>query len=289
VGKSINWSLYNKSLINRGSITFWFPKDISESWYSEPSGRPGAQGIYSDEALEATSIIRFRFGLTLRATQGFVSSLITLMDLKLKIPDYTTLCRRLKNIFPPIKSLVSSGESIHVVMDSTGLKVYGEGEWKVRQHGHCKRRTWRKLHLAVDEKTSQIVAMELTKRSSHDAQEFERLIFETEEKIYQVSADGAYDTKSCYEESFRKKIKLVVPPREGAVIKEEKNNEALLERDNNIKLIGTIGKKLWKEMNNYHRRSIAETAVYRLKKILGDKLSSRDFRNQYHEARIKLH
>ena len=159
MGKSINWKSYNKSLVNRGRVTFWFSEDAISSWYASPTGKPGAQPRYSDIAIETLSVLRFKFGLKLRCTQGFSQSLVDLLGLDIEIPNYTTLCRRLEKISPRLKKMIESGNPIHVVIDSTGPKVYGEGEWKVRQHGYSKRRTWKKLHLAVDESNSQILAV----------------------------------------------------------------------------------------------------------------------------------
>jgi hypothetical protein len=132
--KKINWKTYNKKLIERGSITFWFPKDIEDRWLNDSIG-PGFQKIYSDEAIEVVSMIRFFFKQPLRATQGFTGSLMELLGFDLPVPDYSTLSRRMKKLEVKLGKLKSKGKRIHVVLDSTGLKVFGEGEWKVRQHG----------------------------------------------------------------------------------------------------------------------------------------------------------
>lgn len=288
MGNSINWSQYNRSLVNRGKITFWFSEDIADSWYATPSGRPGAQPIYSDQAIETLSVLRFKFGLKLRCTQGFAESLVELMGLELEIPDYTTLCRRLGKIPAKLEKAVKSGKPIHVVIDSTGLKVYGEGEWKVRQHGYSKRRTWRKLHLAVDESNSQIVAVVLSDNSFKDNQLYEDLVDSADEDIEQVSADGAYDSENCYQKSIKEGINLVAPPRKGARLKEHGNCSGPPHpRDIHLREIRKVGRKQWKKNNDYHRRSISETAMYRFKALLGDKLSSREFERQANEAFIK--
>jgi hypothetical protein len=288
VGNSINWSSYNKSLISRGKITFWFDKSVINSWYAVPNGRPGAQSTYSDTAIETLSILRFKFGLKLRCTQGFAESLIELMGLPLEIPNYTTLCRRLGKISLKLQKIIKSGKPIHVVIDSTGLKVYGEGEWKVRQHGYSKRRTWRKLHLGVDESNSQIVAMVLTDNSFKDNEVYEDLIDDVDDEIEQVSADGAYDSKNCYEKSVKDGINLVTPPRRGAILKKHGNRSGPPDpRDLHIREIRDVGRKQWKKNNRYHRRSISETAMYRFKTLLGEKLLSREFDRQANEVFIK--
>ena len=285
MGKS-NWSFYNKSLVNRGQITFWFSPDIVKSWYAKPTGQQGGQLIYSDIAIEALNIIRFKFGLKLRCTQGFAQSLVKLMNLNIKIPDYTTLCRRLKKLSPKIHSKVHFKKEIHIVIDSTGLKVYGEGEgeWKVRQHGYSKRRIWKKLHLAVDESNSQIKSVVLSDNSFKDNELFEDLLTGVDDRISQVSADGAYDSRSCYNICKDKGV----PPRRGAVIERHGNcHDPPLPRDIHIREIRKMGQKRWKKKNNYHRRSILETAMYRFKTLLGDKLSSREFNRQANEVFIK--
>lgn len=288
MGNSINWKEYNKSLVNRGKITFWFSPDIAQSWSAPPSGRPGAQPRYSDIAIETISVLRFKFGLKLRCTQGFAESLVKLMGLDIKIPDYTTLCRRLEKISPKLEKIIKTSKAIHVVIDSTGLKVYGEGEWKVRQHGYSQRRTWKKLHLAVDESNSQIIAVSLSDNSFKDNELFEDLIDGLEEEIKQISADGAYDSINCYKKSLEQGINLVTPPRKGSKLGKHGNcSDPPDPRDIHIREIRKVGRKQWKKNNSYHRRSISETAMYRFKTLFGEKLSSREFNRQSNEAFLK--
>ena len=268
---------------------FGFHQGIVKCWYAKPTCQQGGQLLYSDTAIEALNIIRFKFGLKLRCTQGFVQSLFKLMNLNIKVPDYTTLCRRLKKLSPKIhnKAFYSKKEA-HIVIDSTGLKVYGEGEWKVRQHGYSKRRTWKKLHLAVDESNSQIKAVVLSDNSFKDNELFEDLLTGIDNRISQISADGAYDSRDCYNICKDSGIKLVVPPRRNAVIERHGNcHDPPLPRDTHIREIRKIGRKKWKEKHKYHRRSISETAMYRFKTLLGDKLSSREFHRQANEVFIK--
>ena len=286
--KKINWSLYNKSLVNRGQITLWFPSDISKIWYAKRSLEQGCQQVYSDRAIETLNTLRFVFGLNLRSTEGFVGSLVKLMGLNIKIPNYTTLCRRLQKLSVKLQKKLSSKKNLHIVIDSTGLKVYGEGEWKVRQHGYSKRRTWKKLHLAVDESNSQIKSVVLSDNSFKDNELFEDLLTGIDNRIDQISADGAYDSKDCYKICKDKGIKFVVPPRRNAVIERHGNcHDPPLPRDIHIREIKKIGRKKWKKKHKYHRRSISETAMYRFKILLGDKLSSREFQRQANEVFIK--
>lgn len=290
MGRSqINWSLCNTALRNRGNITFWFSKDIAKSWYNkEKSGNRGASDTYSQAAIDVLSLIRFRWGLTLRATQGFPMSLTELMKLSVKIPDYTTLGRRLGKASRNITAKIKSRQQVHVVVDSTGLKVFGEGEWKVRQHGYGKRRTWMKLHLAVNESDSQILSVVLTDNSYKDNEVFEELMADVGGEITQATGDGAYDAKNCWAWAEETQVDGVFPPRKGAKLRSHGNSkEAPSQRDEHIRLRRKVGKKRWKKKTGYSRRSLAETAMYRFKVILGDDLSSRRTQNQVAEAILK--
>ena len=222
--KEINWKSYNKELIRRGSITFWFSDDVVDSWYSASTGR-GFQKIYSDSAIEILSMIRFRFHLTLRSTQSFFESLVQLMSLSFQVPDYSTLSRRLDKCDVHLGKLKCS-EPVHVVIDRTGLKVFGEGEWKVRQHGYSKRRTWTKLHLCVDEGNQQIISTSLTENSFKDNEVFEDLLYDLENHVGQASANRAYDTKNCWDFCEYNDIKGTFPPKKGALL----NNMATVRR-----------------------------------------------------------
>jgi hypothetical protein len=189
-----NWREYNEALVNRGSLTFWFDEEAIEAWHeTHPSGRRGAPRLYSDIAIECALTLGAVFRLPLRASEGLVSSVIELTRLALPTPDYTTLCRRRGALQVLLPRQLPNG-AVHVVVDATGLKVFGEGEWKVRQHGYGKRRTWRKLHLAVDEASHEILAAVLTTRDVGDNEVFADLLEQIDEPIEQVSADGSYDS-----------------------------------------------------------------------------------------------
>ena len=147
---TLEWSRYNNTLIDRGKLTFWIPEALDKVWYAEE----GSDKTYTDRAIEILSVLRFKFGPTLREVEGFASFIFEWMGLKVEIPSYSTLCRRLGALRLLLWQKMSPTDRLHVVVDSTVLKVYGEGEWKVRIHGIRKRRTWRKLQLAVDEKNN---------------------------------------------------------------------------------------------------------------------------------------
>lgn len=276
-----NWSEYNAGLKRRGSITFWLSADLTEEWLAaEKARKRGASITYNDIAIATMSTIKSIFGLAGRQAQGFVESVFELMQINLPVPDHSTVSRRLGRlqIQLPVKPKKSAR---HLVVDSTGVKVYGEGEWKTRQHGISKRRTWRKLHLGIDETTGEIVSAVATTNDYHDSQVLGDILDGVEDHILQVSTDGAYDTKSCYEKIEQKEAKAVIPPRKNARIQQHGNCKATpLRRDENLRAIRQMGRKKWKRESGYHRRSIAETTMFRLKCIFGGSLSSRQFDNQ---------
>lgn len=226
------------------------------------------------------STIKSIFSLAGRQAQGFVESVFELMQINLPVPDHSTVSRRLGSL--KIKLPVKKKESArHLVIDSTGVKVYGEGEWKTRQHGISKRRTWRKLHLGIDETTGEIISAVATTNDYHDSQVLEDILEGIEDEISQVSTDGAYDTNSCYEQIQQREAQAIIPPRKNAKIQQHGNCKApTLARDENLRAIRRMGRKKWKRESGYHRRSIAETTMFRLKCIFGGSLSSRQFDNQ---------
>lgn len=178
----------------------------------------------------------------------------------------------------------------HIVVDSTGLKVYGEGEWKVRMHGFSKHRTWRKLHLSVDESNHEIQAVVLTEAGVDDAEAGKQLLDDTVCPIEQVSGDGAYDKVKFYDACQARRVKsIAIPPRRTAKISQHGNSKnEPLPRDQNLRRIRQVGRKRWKIEIGYHRRSLAETAVFRFKTIFGNTLSTRTLPRQMTEARIKV-
>jgi hypothetical protein len=285
-----NWAAYNDSLVERGSITVWISDEVIEGWKPIPEGRRqrGGQVEYSDRAIECLLTLKAVFKLPYRQTEGFGRSIIALLGVNVTVPDYTTLCKRSVDLTVALSPSQVQGTK-HIVVDSTGLKVYGEGEWKVRQHGYTKRRTWRKLHLSVDESTQSIEAVVLTEASVDDAEAGRQLLDETAGPIEQVSGDGSYDKRKFYDAAEEREVgHIVVPPQRNARIWQHGNSsKPPLPRDQNLRRIRRVGRKRWKEEAGYHRRSLAETAVFRFKTIFGNTLSSRTRSRQIVEARIK--
>ena len=288
--KVTNWSSYNKSLVGRGDITVWIDEEITKSWYYEGPDQRGAQYEYSDKSIECLLGIKAVFKLAYRQLQGFTESLIKLMGLGIKIPSYSQICRRAADLEIDI-SVMKSKEPIYIVIDSTGLKVYGEGEWKTRKHGISKRRTWRKLHLGVDEKTGLIHAQVLTKngKGDGDAQQVEEMLEQVKAPIDKMSGDGAYDTFHIWSLLKEKEIEGIIPPQENAVYWVDEKDKLLdLGRNEILQEIEKDGRKEWKKKSGYHRRSLSETAMFRFKTIFGSTLYSRKFEKQKTEASIKI-
>jgi len=283
-----NWSEYNKALVNRGSITVWFDEKSIEEWHTaELTGQRGRPQDYSNTAILAALTLRNLFRLPLRATEGLVRSLIELLQLPISAPTYSTLSRRQGSLVIP-KCQGENTKPVHLVVDATGIKIYGEGEWKMRQHGKEKRRTWRKLHIAVNEANHDIVMAVVTEANVHDSEAFPLLLESNQLDVSQTTGDGAYDTHECYEAAIKIGAKPCFPPRANAS-KNKPTDEAWRLRNQAVGRVRDKGLKKWKEKNNYHRRSLSETAFSRLKKIFGAHAASRIFNNQAIELGLRCH
>ena len=283
-----NWREYNESLVARGSITFWFSEEALANWYHENGmGKRGRPFTYSDRAMETFLTIRELLRLPYRQTEGFVRGMLALVADGLNVPDFTSAAKRAAKLGITLPVLPRQGH-VDIVLDSTGLKVFGEGEWKVRQHGPSKRRTWRKLHLAIDPDTQEIVAEVLTTNAGHDADQAAALLAEVPGKIKSVIADGCYDKWKVYDAIDRRGARPKIVPRHDAKIKRHANTAGpRLARDEAIRMIRRVGRKSWKKRIGYHCRSLVETAVFRFKTIFGPKLKNRKLPNQRTEARLR--
>ena len=272
----------------RGSLTFWLNQEVIDQWLNQKkTGRKGASNTYSNVAIELMATLSTLYSLAGRQTEGFLASIFSLMGVDLPVPDHTTLSRRLGklNIDIPV---MPAKEAIHLVVDSTGVKVYGEGEWKTRIHGVGKRRTWRKLHLGVNEATGEIVTAVVSTNNVSDDQVFGQLLEVVESEIAQVSGDGAYDKSKCYDLASHRGAKPTIPPRKNAVIWHHGNcKDTPHPRDENLREIRRVGRKKWKRESGYHRRSLSETTMFRLKVIFGGKLRRRKFDNQATELFVQ--
>ena len=276
-----NWNQYNAALVQRGSLTFWFSDEMISNWLNHlKSGKPGRPITYADSAILCMATLQEVFHLNLRSTKGLFLSLMRMMNLDLSIPDYSTLCRRRQTLQVELPRIHRS-QSLHVLVDSTGVKVFGEGEWKVRQHGYSKRRTWRKLHLGVDEASGEIVAAVLATNNFTDGQMLPDLLEQIDDDIEQVTGDKAYDKRNCYEAIKARQAQAAIPPQKGAHIWQHGNSKTQrLMRDENLRRIRAVGRKKWKKEVGYHRRSLAETTMFRMKMIFGERVSARKFEGQ---------
>lgn len=283
--KSIkNWREYNEGLKKRYAIT----AHINPEALKKPAkikGQRGRPPEYSQGLIEMALVVKAVYRLPYRGLDGFLRSVL---GAKARLPDYTTVCVRAATV-DAVLNVIRRGESVHLVVDTTGLKVYGEGEWKVRQHGASKRRTWRKLHLGIDEATQDILTVDLTENSVGDQEHLPELLDTLPKgtRLKQVTGDGIYDSHACYQDVHARGAKFVTPPRKSSVLPRGRppKNEPL--RTRAVRDCRRRGRTEWKKHHRYHRRSLSETGMYRFKTSFGGSLSSRTFPRQRTEAILK--
>lgn len=280
-----NWREYNESLVRRGDVTFWFSEDVIAAWeHDNAEVRRGRPFTYSDLAIETLLTIRELFRLPYRQTEGLGRALAQLMGANVPIPHHTSLVKRAGKLGVQIVLTQVRGP-LDVVVDSTGLKVYGEGEWKVRQHGADKRRDWRKIHLAVDPDSHAILAELTTSPRTHDATAALPLLAQIDTPLQTLYGDGAYDKRKVYDALEKRDSCAIIPPRKDARISEQPN--APWDRNEAIRQIDRHGRAAWKGRSGYHRRSLGETAVSRLKGAFGERLKSREPPQQKTEVALR--
>jgi IS5 family transposase len=283
-----NWSEYEKALVQRGSITFWMSEGFEETWLYAGKKQRGSQFDYSDQAILVMLTVKEVFHLTNRGVEGFMRSIFELMKINLSVPDHSTLSRRGRELKVHLPK--TSSKTLNIVMDSTGLKIYGEGEWKVRMHGVSKRRTWRKLHLGTNPENGEIQAVLLTQNNISDDTAVKPLLKQIEQAITDFAADGAYDKRQVYDSlnEHSPDVNILIPPRKNARIWKHGNSKAeRLKRDENLRYIRKNGRKDWKNDSGYHVRSLAETTMFRLKTIFGNQLSARLLETQTTQACVR--
>ena len=283
--KTTNWAEYNAALKARGSLTIWLDKDMQ--WYAQASGKRGRQQLFSDAAIQFCLSIKCLFGLALRQSLGLVQSLLRLAHLDWKVPDFSTVSRRQKTLQVQLPYRASTS-ALDLLVDSTGIKFLGEGEWKRKKHGAEYRRQWRKVHLGIDARTLEIRAIEVTDNSVGDAPMLPELLAQIPlgERLASVRTDGAYDTKACHAAIAQRGAQAVIPPRkngkpwkgtlEGAAVR----NEAL-------RACRRLGWGIWKKWAGYHRRSLVETKMHCFKR-LGERVMARTFERQVTELHVRV-
>jgi len=270
-------------------VTLWADSKVLEQWRSEErTGKRGRPRFYTQALIECALTLGAVYHLPLRATQGLFASLVQLLGLYIPTPHYSTLCRRRAKMQADLPPPEWTGKPVHLAVDSTGLKVSGEGEWKVRKHGADKRRQWRKVHLAVDTDTGIIHAVQTTGNEIADGTVLPDLLGQVSEPMACVLGDGSYDWRSCYAAIAHCGAKAIIPPRRGAVIWQHGNCHAKpLDRDAALRHIRKHGRAAWKWDGGYHRRSLAETGMFRLKGLFGSGLSAKSEASQAVEVMVR--
>lgn len=283
--RTTNWSEYNRSLQARGDLTIWFSPDVA--WHgNEREGQVGAPTQYRDQAIQIMLTLKVLFQQGLRQVRGLTCSLVRLMALDWAVPCFSTVSRRQASLSVQIPVRRSS-EPLHLLVDSTGIKIHGEGEWKVKQHGPEYRRGWRKVHLAIDAQTQEIQAVEVTDQRQADGPQIEELLSQLppETVLGSVGGDGAYDSRRVYRAVYARGAELLVPPRRDGKPWREHAAWAT-SRNDKLAAIKRLGRVIWKHWSGYHRRSLVETAMHRFKR-LGERLLSRRPERQVAEVHVR--
>ena len=294
-----NWREYDESLRRRGSLTVWFSDEAIEAWGAAPRTGRGGQPEYSDLAILTALTLKAVFRLAYRQTEGLIGSVIGLLGLELAVPDHSTLCRRAETLEVPRPKPRGAGagdgadggaEPLHLLVDSTGLKLIGAGEWLVEKHGTKRRRSWRKMHLGVDADTGRIVAATLTDRDEDDAAQIGPLLDQVAEPVAAITADAAYDQESVYADVAARHpdADVVVPPRATAVPGPTAET-APTPRDHHLQLIAEKGRMGWQKASGYNARARAEAVISRYKCVIGDGLHSRTDRRRVTEVNVGVH
>jgi IS5 family transposase len=302
--KVTNWRDYDESLRRRGSLTVWFSDEAIEAWKASPRTGRGGRPEYSDLAILTGLTLKAVFRLAYRQTEGLIGSVIGLLGLDLAVPDHSTLCRRAETLEVPRPKPRGAGagaddaaggadggaEPLHLLVDSTGLKLIGAGEWLVEKHGTKRRRSWRKMHLGVDADTGRIVAATLTNRDEDDAAQVGPLLDQVAEPVASVTADGAFDQDRVYADVAERHpdADVIVPPRSTAVPSATAETVAT-QRDRHLQLIAEKGRMGWQKATGYNARARAEAAISRYKRVIGDGLHSRTDRRHATEVNVGVH
>jgi IS5 family transposase len=283
-----NWRAYERALVRRGEITLWFDRRLVKNWRPAKTGQRGAPPTYSAAVIVCMLTLKAVFHLANREVEGLVKSILKLMRVKLPTPDHTTVSRRGGRLRVALPVQAARGP-VHLLLDSTGVQIFGPSAWREWQDQHWRQtqlgqQDFRKLHLALDADTQEIVAVEVTDQHEHDKEQVEPLLAQVPGAIARVTADGNYDFNSTREAIAARGARDVIPPRADAVIRPSQPRP---ERDQAVRRIALLGsRKAWKRESGYHVRSLIETTIYRLKARLGQRLRSREKTRQIQEVRI---
>ena len=282
-----NWAAYDIALRQRGSLTVWFTEAAIGAWKAEPRATRGGQPRYSALAITTALTLRAVFRLALRQTEGLVGSILRLLGLDLAAPDHSTISRRGETV--PVSRPRPGSEPVHLLVDSTGLKLYGPGEWLVEKHATRTRPSWRKLHIGVDADTGQIIAAELTSKDVDDGSQVGPLLEQIAGPVASFTGDGAYDRDDVYREVCQRHpdAAVIVPPRSSAVPSATAET-APTKRDRHLQLIAERGRMAWQWASGYNWRALVEADIGRYKRVIGDALRARTERRQTTEVAIAV-
>jgi hypothetical protein len=290
-----NWAEYDAALRQRGSLTVWFTEAAIAAWHAEPRTTPGGQPHYSDLAILTALTLKAVFRLALRQTEGLIGSVIHLLGLALSVPDHTTLSRRAETLEGPrprSDGRTDAGrdpEPLHLLVDSTGLKLCGAGEWLVEKRGTRTRRAWRKMHIGVDADTGRIVASALTGHDGDDGSQVGALLDQVAAPLASFTGDGAYDQEEVYASVAERHpgAAVIVPPRSSAVPSQTAETVPT-QRDQHLQLIAEHGRMGWQKASGYNRRALAEATIGRFKRVIGNGLRSRTDQRQATEMNVAV-
>ncbi len=281
-----NSAAYDAALRQRGSLTVWFTDAAIAAWKAEPRTTRGGQPRTSALAITTALTLRAVFRLALRQTEGLIGSILALLGLDLAVPDHSTLSRRAETLEV---SLPRPGVGpVHLLVDSTGLKLCGAGEWLIEKHGTRTRRSWRKLHVGVDADTGRILAAVLTTNDVDDASQVSALLDQAG-PVASFTADGAYDQDGVHGEVTRRspEAAVIVPPRPSAVPSDTAGT-APTQRDRHLQMIAEHGRRRWQKASGYHWRALVEADISRFKRVIGDALRSRTDRRRETEIALAV-
>jgi Transposase DDE domain len=281
-----NWRAYDQSLRHRGDITLWISQDAMDAWTPPQTGKRGAQPVYSDVAIETALSLRLLFRLLLRQTEGFLHSILNLMDLSLPCPDHTTLSRR--NATVVIRRQIDRAPegAISLIVDSSGLKVCGQGEWHSQKHGEKPHKRWKKLHIGVDAQ-GQIIASTVTESHEQDPSQVPTLLAQVDHRIDRFVGNGIFDQAPVYTavESHSPGALVIIPPRKDAVLSPTATT-APTQRDQHLLAIENAGRFGWKRRSGYYAQSQAENVFSRCKRTFGGGLQAKQEASQEQEAAL---
>ncbi len=286
-----NWPAYDASLRQRGSLTVWFTDEAVAAWAAEPRTSRGGQPWYSPLAIVTALTLRAVFRLAYRQAEGLIGSIIGLLGISLRVPDHTTLSRRAATLeVPRPGNAGAGGEPMHLLVDSTGLKLCGKGEWLLEKHGTTTRRSWRMLHLGVDAGTGGIVASTLTSKDADGASQVDPLLDQVAGPVASFTGDGAYDQDRVYAGVAKRhpEAAVVVPPRATAVPSDTAES-APTQRDGHLQHIARHGRMSWQSASGYNQRARAEATMNRWKQVIGDELRAHTDEHRATEVAVAVH